>query len=219
MHRNGGEIVRDRVKIIPHMRRAEAAPLLEIRHQPVHPFLDVAVGFALHQLVRAALVRHVHDQIAIDHGIGEFAYHTEAQGKTGVFLQSGQVDGHHRNIVVARAFQRFAQQMDIVGRPAAAARLGDEQRQLVGIIFAAAHCLQQLTDHQQRRIASVVVDIFQSGIHNAAVGSGEHIHLVTVQLEHLAQHGEVHRQHLRHQQGVFLLHLFGKQQPPGFVIL
>ena len=51
------------------------------------------------------------------------------------------------------------QQMDVVGSTAAAAGLGDDQRGVIQIIFAAVQRVQELANDQQGRIAGIVVDI------------------------------------------------------------
>ena len=59
------------------------------------------------------------------------------QLEAGVFLQPEEIQGDHGHIVHAGLCQRLAEQVDVVGGPAAAAGLGDEQGHLVGIIAAA----------------------------------------------------------------------------------
>ena len=78
--------------------------------------------------------------------------------------------------------------------------------------------INELADHQQRGITGIVVDIFEPLVDDTAVVGGKHIDFVAVQLKHLFEHGEMHRQHLRHQQGIFPFHFFGKQQAPLLII-
>ena len=52
----------------------------------------------------------------------------------------------------------------------------------------------------------------------APVVGGEHIHLIALQLQKLAEHTEVDGQHLGHEDGVLLLHLLGKEETAGVVI-
>ena len=61
MDRDGGEIVRNRIEVLPHVALAERALAGEILHQPLHPGGDAAVGLPLHDFIGAALVGHVHD--------------------------------------------------------------------------------------------------------------------------------------------------------------
>ena len=108
--------------------------------------------------------------------------------------------------------------MDVVGGPAAAAGLGDEQSHLMGVVAAVLHGIDQLADDQQGGIAGVVVDIFQPLVHNPTVVGGQHIHLVALQLQQPLEHTEVDGQHLGHQEGVLLLHLLGEEKAAGVVI-
>ena len=90
--------------------------------------------------------------------------------KPGIFLQTGQIHRDHRHKGQVRLFQRLAQQVDVVGGPAAAAGLGDEQGHLVGVIAAVLDGVDQLSDDQQGGVAGVVVDIFQPLVHDAPAG-------------------------------------------------
>ena len=200
------------------MTAPKAAGAAEILYQFIHPFPDAAVGFPFHQFIGAALVGHMHDDITVEHRVRHLAYHIEIQAEAGIFFQSREIHRHHRDVVVSRPVQRLAQQMNIIGSPAAAARLGNQQPQLVGIVFAAFDGVDQLADDQKRWITGIVVNVFKAFVHNAPVGGGEHIHLVALKLEHLFQHGEMHRKHLRHQQGVLPFHLFREEQAALLVV-
>ena len=215
---NGGEIIGDAVELLPHMASPEAAGTAEILHQFLHPFPDPAVGFPLHQLVGAALIGHMDDDVAVQHGIGHLTDHVEIQGEAGIFLQTGQIHRYHGNVIVARPVQRLTQQVNVIGGPAAAARLRDEQPHLVGIVFPAFHRVDELADDQKGGVAGVIVDVFEPLVHNSPMGGGEHIHREALQLEHPFQHGEMDRQHLRHKQGVFPLHFFCEQQATLLVV-
>ena len=62
------------------------------------------------------------------------------------------------------------------------------------------------------------MDIFQPLVDDAPVVGGEHIHLVALQHQKLAEHSKVDWEHLGHEDGVLLLHLLGEQQPPILVV-
>ena len=93
-------------------------------------------------------------------------WHVRASGrviwKPLSFSRPGEVQAGHRDTGVARLDQRLAQQMDVVGGTAAAAGLGDEQGRVVEVVLAAVQRIEELADDQQRRIAGVVVDVFQA---------------------------------------------------------
>ncbi len=182
------------------------------------PGVDHGVGLALVDLVGADLVGHVHDDVAVHHGVHRLADKGEGQLEAGVLLQTGQVDGYHGDVGHVRLLQGLAQQVDVVAGPAAAAGLGDEQAHLVGVIAAVLHRVDELADDQQGGVAGVVVDVFEALIHDAPVVGGEHIHLVALALQQLLHHAEVDGEHLGHQEGVLLLHLLGKKKTAGFVI-
>ncbi len=58
---------------------------------------------------------------------------------------------------------------DVVGSTAATACLCHDNGNFICIIFAGQECIHDLTDNDQRRIAGIVIDIFQSGINRMAV--------------------------------------------------
>ena len=62
-----------------------------------------------------------------------------------------QVGTRHRNKVIARPDQRLAQKLDVVARPAAAARLGNQQRRLMNVILSRVQRIEELTNDDQRR--------------------------------------------------------------------
>ena len=88
----------------------------------------------------------------------------------------------------------------------------------MGVVLAAFHRVDELADDQDGGEAGVVVDVFLSVIQDALAGGVEHLHLVAHGLDDPHQHGEVHGEHLGHQQGVLLLHLLGEQEAAGIVV-
>ncbi len=217
-HGDGGEVGADGVEIGPHLLATHAPARLEAVHQPLGPCVNHGVGGAGLHLVGPDLVGYVDDDVAVHHGVHRLADEGQGEGETGVFLQPGQVHRHHRDIGHVRLLQGLAQQVDVVGGPATAPGLGDEQAHLVGVVAPVLHRVDELADDQQGGVAGVVVDVFETLVHNATVVGGEHIHLVALALQQLLHHAEVDGQHLGHEEGVFLLHLFGEQQASGVVI-
>ena len=86
------------------------------------------------------------------------------------------------------------------------------------IIAAVFYCVNQLTYNQQGGVAGIVVNIFQPLIHYAPVVGGEHIHMVALKLKELAEHTEMHREHLRHKYCIFFLHFLCENEAAGFII-
>ena len=58
---------------------------------------------------------------------------------------------------------------DIVGGTTATAGLGHYNSDFVCIIFTGQECIHDLTDNDQRRIAGIIIDIFQTDIDSVAV--------------------------------------------------
>jgi hypothetical protein len=67
-------------------------------------------------------------------------------GKARIFLEPRQVHGDDWDVLEAGLDERLAQQMDIVGGAAAAARLRDEKAELMLVVVAAVHRLDELAD-------------------------------------------------------------------------
>ena len=156
--RDGGKAGADLVKDLAHLLAAHALAGLEAVHQLLGPVLHHGVGGTSLHLVGADLVGHPHDQVAVHHAVHQLADQVHAQAEAGVFLQT-EGDGDHGNIVHPRLGQGFAQQMDVVAGPAAAAGLGDEQGHLVGVVASVLDGVHKLSDDQQSGVAGVVVDI------------------------------------------------------------
>ena len=215
---DGGKVGADGVKVGPHLAAAHPLTLLEALDQPALPGGDHGVSGAPLPLIGPDLVGHIDDDVPVHHGVDHLADDGESEGEAGIFLQTGQIHRDHRHKGKVRFFQRLAQQVDVVGGPAAAPGLGDEQGHLVGVIAAVLDGVDQLSDDQQGGVAGVVVDIFEPFIDDAPVVGGEHIHLVALQLQQTLEHPEVDGQHLGHEDGVLLLHLLGKEETAGVVI-
>ena len=112
----------------------------------------------------------------------------------------------------------FAEKMNIVAGPAAAAGLGDKQGDLVGVVAPVLDGVHELPDDQQSGVAGVVVDIFQTLVHHGPAVVVQLVHMVAFQLQQLAEHPEVDGQHLGHEDGVLLLHFLGEKEAAGLII-
>ena len=125
-------------------------------------FSVMASGVALAVLVGVSLAAQRHQHIAVEDGRDNLAQQRQGQRQTTALFEAREVQRSHRYVAVARLDQRLAQQLDVVGGTAAAARLGDEQRCVVQVILAAVQGVQELADDQQGGVAGVVVDVFQA---------------------------------------------------------
>ena len=107
-----------------------AGPAL-VLHDPaadgVQPLLLQSGRVPLVGLIGLRLGLQGHQQVAVVDAGQELAHQGQGHGEAGVLLQSGEVQAHHRNLAVACLHQGLAQQVDVVGGPAAAASLGDNQ--------------------------------------------------------------------------------------------
>ena len=108
--------------------------------------------------------------------------------------------------------------MDIVGSPAATAGLGNDQGNLVGIVFSGLDGVDELSDDQNGGVTGVIVDVFLSGVDHGTTGIFQHIHLIALPAENTHQHGKVIGEHLGNQEGIFFFHLFCKKKPAGLVV-
>ena len=146
-HGDGGEIGADGVKVGPHLLPAHAFSRLEAVYQPLRPCVNHGIGGPGADLVGPHLVGHIDDDVAVHHGIHRLADKGQGEGEARVFLQPGQVYRHYGDVGHVRLLQSFSQQVDVVGGPAAAAGLGDEQAHLVGVVAPVLHRVDKLANH------------------------------------------------------------------------
>ena len=83
--------------------------------------------------------------------------------------------------------------MDVVGSPAAAAGLADDDRDLVGVVLPGQDGFHDLAHYHQGGIAGVVVYIFQSHVHCLLVVIWQHLHVVAGGVEGRLQKLKVDR--------------------------
>ena len=214
---DGGEVGADLVEDAPHLLAAHALARLEAVHQLLGPVVHHGVGGPRLHLVGADLIGHPHDEVAVHHAVDQLADQAHGEVEARVLLQT-KGDGDDGHIVHPRLGQGLAQQVDVVGGPAAAAGLGDEQGHLVGVVAPVLDGVHELADDQQGGVAGVVMDIFQALVHHRPAVVVQLGHLVALQLQQLAEHAEVDGQHLGHEDGVLLLHLLGEEKAAVFVI-
>ena len=100
-----------------------------------------------------------------------------------LLLQTIDIEADNRDVSKAGFFQSLAQQIDIVGGTAAATGLGDNQRGMLQIIFAAFQSVYQLADNKQCRIADIIVDVFQTGFDYLAAGVVQNLGFVATAYE------------------------------------
>ena len=110
----------------------------------------------------------------------------------------------------SRLLQGLSQQVDIVGRTAAAAGLELEKRALMRVVFARLERVDELSDDEDGGIAGVVVDVFQPGLGDVRPVRFEKLGLVTGVLKDALHQPEMNRKHIRNQQRVRRFHLFRK---------
>ena len=192
-HGDGLEGGHNAVKVGHHALEGEALALVHgLQKLSLHG-LDGLVSLAPADLVGAGLVGGLYDDVAVHHGEHRLAQGVEPQLEAGVGLQARQVDRDDGDIAQTRLLQRLAQQMDVVGGPAAAAGLGDEQGHLMQVVLAALHRVDELADDQQGGVTGVVVDVLEPLVHDAPVVGGEHLHVEALGLQNPGHQAEVHR--------------------------
>ena len=132
--------------------------------------------------------------------------------KAGIALDTCQVQGDDRDLLHVCLLQGTADEADIVRRTASATGLAHDNGGLVQVIFAGQQCFHNLTDYQQGRIAGIVVDILQTHIYSLFTVIFQNLDLVAKGADGWFDQIKVDGGHLRAEQGVVLLHLFGKDE-------
>ena len=103
--------------------------------------------------------------------------------------------------------------MDIVGGAAAAARLRQNERDLMDVILAGFDRVHQLADDQQGRIAGVVMHVAQTLLRDVRAFGMQQLHVVAVVFHQAAHQAELDRQHIGYQDGIILAHFLGELRP------
>ena len=169
-------------------------------------------------LIRAALVKDVHDKVTEQHAVSDLNKRLSRQLKARIciFFQAGEVQRDDRNIPHAVFDECLAQQMNVIGRTAAAARLRNHKRNLVQVILAGFQRINKLTDDEQSRITGIVMYIFQTALCNLRPFGFQNLHVVAVVLHDGSNQLELHRQHVRNQNGIVFFHVLGKRNMRDF---
>ena len=207
---DGGKLFCDEREGVLHLFGGIALARQQDAAQPLDPEVHHPVGAPLHILVGGHLIAQGAEQVAVEDAGDGPARQRQGHLEAAVLLQTGEVQAGNRDLRVARLDQRLAEQVDVIGRTAAAAGLGDEQGGVFQIILAAVQGVQKLADDQQRRIAGVVVDVFQTQLGHGAAAVAEDLALVTIEPQRVFQQSELRDGHVGDEDGVGLLHLRGE---------
>lgn len=134
--------------------------------------------------------------------------------KSWVFLQTAQIDGDDRDVRAARFFEGTPDKSDIIAGSASAACLGNQHGDFVQVIFAGLNGLHNLSYHDQRRVAGVIIDILQADVHGLAVICfSENFQVITGSVEGRFDQVKMDRGHLRTENRITLTHFFCKDHP------
>ena len=158
-----------------------------------NPLFGHGVGVTPAVLVGVGLAAQRHQHVTVKDAGNDLAQQRQGQRQAAAFLQAGEVQRCYGDIAVPSLDQRLAQQLDVVGGTAAAARLGDKQGGMLQVILAAVQRVQKLADDQQGRVAGVVVDVLQALLRHLAAAVAQHLGLVP-----LAGQGGLHQAELGH---------------------
>ena len=204
------EVLHDAAHRAAELRLAHAA--LELVLAGVHPVLEQAVRAARLHLVGARAIQAHHEQIAVLQRVNGLVEHLRRDLEARVLLaQVLEGDGDDRDVPEPHGLQRLADERDVVGGAAAAAGLGDEHGQLVGVVLARQHRFHNLARDQDGRVADVVVHVLQARVHRAVVHRGQKRHVVAGALEDGHQKLEVVGGHLgRQNRPALIAHLLGE---------
>ena len=182
------------------------------------PLLDVAVPRAVqvHRgagggLVGAHAQQHRLDGVADDEGLDGLVDVRDAEVETGVVLDALDGQGNDGNLRVPGVTQALTQQGRVVAGAAHAARLGDAHSRAVGVGAPRDELVEELADDDDRRVARVVVDVFQADLHGGAARVLQDAHLQARAREQRGEEAEVDRGHLGREDLVSgLAHLLGE---------
>ena len=167
------------------------------------------VAFPCLQFVRFALVVQRHERIPVKDGVCELQDGFEVHGETAVLFQSRKIEGNDGNLGELR-LERLADERDIVGRAAAAARLGDEYRRMLDVVFSALERVDELPRDAQRGEAGIVVNVFEPLVDDGARIVAQKLDVPAVPPQDVDDDSEMHGKHIRHQNFVRMFHFGGE---------
>ena len=207
---DGRKVLRDEGEGVLHLLGSEALARQQDAAQTLDPEIYHLVGAPLLVFVGGHLIAQGAEHVAVEDARQRTSGQRQGHLEAAVLLQTGEVQAGNGDLRVARLDQRLAQQMDVVGRTAAAAGLGDEQSRVVEVVLAAVQRIKELADDQQRRVAGIVVDVFQAQLRHSAAAVAKDLALVAVVLQRVPQQTELGDGHIGDEDGVGRLHLRGK---------
>ena len=108
------------------------------------------------------------------------------------------------------AFERLADERDIVGGAAAAARLRDHHGGALGVVLSALQRVDELPRDAEGGVAGIVVNVFEPLVDDGAGVVAEHLDVPPVLAEEIDDDAEVHGKHIRHEDLVRMLHFGGE---------
>ena len=161
-------------------------------------------------LIGFCLAAQRNQQVAVKDAGNHLAQQRQGQGQAAVLFQTRKIQRRNGDIAVACLDQRLAQQLDVIGCAAAAARLGDEQRRMVQVILAGVEGVDKLADDQQRRVAGVVMDIFEAQLGHLAAAVAQNLHMIPLAFQRGLHQPELGHGHVGDQDRVGFDHVLGK---------
>ena len=167
------------------------------------------VGSARFQLVRFALVVQGHEHVPVKDGKREFEDHFQRDGKSAVLFQPRKVEGNDGDFGELR-LERLADERDIVGRAASAARLRDHDRRVFGVVFPAFERVDKLPRDAQRGIAGIVVNVFEPLVDDGARIVVQDLYIPAVLAQEIDDDAEMEGKHIGNEDLVRMLH-FGRK--------
>ncbi len=193
-------------------------PLVQPVNQTLRPAIHQGLAAAGNRLIGLGLIVQEHQRVPVDQRGGKPDDHRDGNPEAGILFHAGEIQGDHRHLLQPGLFQRLPEQEDVIGRPASAAGLGDHQRHPVQIIPPALEGVDHLANGEDGGIAGVVVNVFQPGLGDFRACAGEQLRMVAEVIQDAAQNIEMNGGHHGKQDGIFPLHLSGKEQTSRFII-
>ena len=155
---------------------AFAHPVLN-RRNPLFSQRIRGAGFVL---IRLSLAAKGNEQIPIKDAGNRLAQQRQGQRQAAVLLKAGEIERCNGDIPVTSLDQCLAQQFDVIGGTASAARLGDKQRRVVKVILAGIERINKLADDEQRRVAGIIVDVFQPKLCHLAAAVAKDLNVIAL---------------------------------------
>ncbi len=215
---NGAEVPCDPEQHLFLLFPAHGLAVVELIRQVFDPFFNFFIALALMHLVGFRLVAKQHQRVAVNQRGDKFPQHRQCDVEPGVVLQKRKVERNHGDLFQTGLFQRLAQQMNVVGGAAAAARLRNDEGRFVHVVFSGMQRVDKLADHQQGGVAGVVVDVFQALLHHVRSAVVEQLEMIAAVFQHVDEQMEMNRRHGGGKNRVFPLHFPGEQQTAVFRI-